>query len=339
MKIIYCGNLDACSSSLSRFQVLNNGNHQVSPIDTYPYILDHYWIIRAIHTRLLVGPAITRLNKEILRKVELCSPDIVWIDQGKYLKPDTLRRIKKKSNAVLVHHSTDDVLNNRHSFKYYFQSLDLYDFHFTSNIYNVKELAEMTQAKVIFNDNGYDGDLHKPVIVNKSDSQRMSSDILFVGHWEENTQLFVNELIRENISIRVHGYGWNNNSSYFQLSNFVSEGVWGEEYVKWLNSAKIGLGIVSKWNRSLTTSRIFEIPANGTMLLAERNEAIEKIYKEDHEAVYFDTKEEMVQKAKYYLLNNDEREEIAKNGMLRCLKNKSTWHDRVEQAMADICLD
>jgi spore maturation protein CgeB len=339
MRIIYCGNLDAGSTSLSRFQALNNGNHHVIPIDIYPYILNHHRIIRGISTKLLLGPAIAKLNKEVLRKVELCNPDIVWIDKGVYLKPDTLRRIKRKSKAILVHHNTDDVLNKRHSFKYYLQSLDLYDYHFTSNIYNLKDLAKMTQSKVIFNEIGYDDNWYKSVIVNKYNLKTKSSDILFVGHWEENTQLFVNELINENISIKVHGPGWKNNKDYFQLSNFVSNGVWGEDYVRWLNCTKIGLGIVSKWNRNHTAGRIFEIPATGAMLLAERNDVLEKMYEEDHEAVFFNTKEEMVQKAKHYLLNEDERKRIANNGMLRCLKNKSTWRDRVKQAMADMHLD
>ena len=60
---------------------------------------------------------------------------------------------------------------------------------------------------------------------------------------------------------------------------------------------------------------------------------LESLYVENKEAVFFDTSEELKKKVKYYLLNKEERNKIAKNGRERCLANKCSWHDRIVEIM------
>ena len=108
------------------------------------------------------------------------------------------------------------------------------------------------------------------------------------------------------------------------------------DYVRAINGGKIGLGIVSKWNRNTTAGRIFEIPACGTMLLAERNTVIERLYEDGKEAVLFGAGQELIDKAAYYLERPEERRAIGQAGRRRCLANQCSWRHRVAEVLAEL---
>ena len=57
---------------------------------------------------------------------------------------------------------------------------------------------------------------------------------------------------------------------------------------------------------------------NLSLLLADRSDEHEQFFKEGAEADYFSSKEEMVDKTKYYLKNEQVRQKVAAKGFLRC---------------------
>ncbi len=334
MRILYVGPL--VGTCLSRMNGLIRLGAEVIPINTDTYIFSKNRWIHRVHTHLLIGPGIHSLNREIQQKALEHKPDIVWIDKGNYIWPDTLRSIKHKTNAVLVHHNTDDIKNNQHKFKFYLQALDIYDAHFTSNLYNVDEMQSMTKSYVGYNELGYDDEVFRPVNSHEID-QRFKSDIFFIGHWEPNTEMYIKALVKAGLPVIVRGEGWIKPFKKRQLKDFVLSGsIFNEEYVKALNGGKIGLGIYSKWNRNTTAARVFEIPACGTMLLALRTRVLEGLYKDGKEAAFFDHPAELVQKARYFLNNDTERDAIALSGRDRCIKNQCSWKDRVSEVLTDL---
>ena len=95
--------------------------------------------------------------------------------------------------------------------------------------------------------------------------------------------------------------------------------VWNEDYKKALCGAKIALCFFSKLNRDTYTRRCFEIPATGTLLLSEYSDDLASLYQEGEEADFFKNKEEMIQKIKLYLGNDDLRSRVAVNGNQRAI--------------------
>ena len=73
------------------------------------------------------------------------------------------------------------------------------------------------------------------------------------------------------------------------------------------------------------TTRTFEIPACGGFLLAERSEMHNKLFIEDKEAVFFSDKEELVEKVKFYLNNDEKRNLISINGNKRINSSNYSW--------------
>ena len=91
------------------------------------------------------------------------------------------------------------------------------------------------------------------------------------------------------------------------------------DYVRCLANARIGLGLLSKYCQDEFTTRSFEIPAAGTMLIAERTEEHQDLFEEGKEAEFFATLEELSDKISFYLKNDQARCRIAEKGRLKTL--------------------
>ena len=80
--------------------------------------------------------------------------------------------------------------------------------------------------------------------------------------------------------------------------------------------------------------RTFEVPACNSFLLAERTDEHAELFREDQEAVFFETPDELVDKARYYVRNAKAREEIAGRGGRKILENPNTYADRLKVLLA-----
>jgi len=69
--------------------------------------------------------------------------------------------------------------------------------------------------------------------------------------------------------------------------------------------------------------RMYEVPAHGMMLLCDKAalDAHERIFEPDREAVFYDSTEDAIDKAAYYLAHDGERVEIAWNGFRRARRD------------------
>jgi spore maturation protein CgeB len=91
------------------------------------------------------------------------------------------------------------------------------------------------------------------------------------------------------------------------------------------------LGFLSKLNRDDYTYRCFEIPACGSLLLAERTPTLEKIFQENEEAVFFSSVEEMLEKVLWLRQHPEEITRIAAAGRKRVLTDGHSNYDRAQQ--------
>jgi len=108
----------------------------------------------------------------------------------------------------------------------------------------------------------------------------------------------------------------------------------GEDYVRAINGAKIALVFLSSLNEDTYTTRCFEIPACGTFMLSQRTDDLLTLYEENKEAVFFSSSEELVDKARYYLAHDRERQRIAEAGWRRCITSGYDIYSRMREWLA-----
>ena len=84
-----------------------------------------------------------------------------------------------------------------------------------------------------------------------------------------------------------------------------------------------------KGNRDTQDSRTFEIPACKVFMLAERSILHEQFFEENREAVLFATKEELLEKVRYFLANSEERKTIAEAGYKKNFEAGYSHTDRL----------
>jgi spore maturation protein CgeB len=69
----------------------------------------------------------------------------------------------------------------------------------------------------------------------------------------------------------------------------------------------------------LTTSRTFEIPACGGFMLHERTDEVLNFFEEGAEIACFSDEVELVDKVRYYLTHESEREKMRRAAHERCV--------------------
>jgi len=137
-------------------------------------------------------------------------------------------------------------------------------------------------------------------------------DVSFVGRCYGKRKKFVERLKRQGIQIKTFGQGWNNGERISQT-----------DLIKIYNQSKIALNISfsSKEDKIQIKGRDFEAPGCGSLLLTKDSEEIRRCFVPDEEIITYEDVNDAIEKIKYYLKNEVERERIAKNGYERAMKD------------------
>jgi spore maturation protein CgeB len=150
-------------------------------------------------------------------------------------------------------------------------------------------------------------------------------DFLRDGKWTLRQHIILRQLAGTD-SFRVH------RDEHLARSHQGGE-VYGDDYARALSGAKIGLGFLRKSWPDQHTTRTFEIPACGSMLLADRTEEHQNLFAEGSEAEFFASEEELLDKIKFYSGNEPARKTIAGAGYQRCVNGAYSYVHRLRSAL------
>ena len=153
-------------------------------------------------------------------------------------------------------------------------------------------------------------------------------EILFLGHYEaDNRREYLELLSKSGVKIGLPN-SWRGkiDPENIEFLNDTST-----HYNEMLNATKIAIVFLSSINKDTYTRRCFEIPATKTLMLSVYTDDLAGMFEENKEAVYFRTKEEFVEKVKYYLAHDNEREIIGEAGYRRVIRDGHEISDRAEQ--------
>lgn len=327
MRILSVGSLSGLSNTcLHRHWALQKIADQIDVVNTSVnkcslwYRIAYHLFLYGLSVKL---PENNRENQIIKEYIDKNVYDIVWIDKGVSIYPETLRYIKRKSSeTIIVSYSPDNMALRHNQSQQYLRCIPLYDYIVTNKSYILEDMKMLGAKKVIFVNNSYEPSFHYPRKLNENDYSRLGGDIGFVGAWEKERCDSILYLADHGIKVRVFGGGhWLKYKDY--SSNLIIEGhgLYDEDYAKSFKAFKISLCFLRKMNCDRQTTRTVEIPACGGFMLAERTAEHLAMFTEGEEAAYFENHAELLDKCRYYLSHEDERKKIADAGLRRCISS------------------
>lgn len=106
--------------------------------------------------------------------------------------------------------------------------------------------------------------------------------------------------------------------------SFIHPALWGMDLYRGLRRGKIGLNNVIDFARGEGGNmRQFEVTGCGSLLLTEEHPTLSSHFEPGREVETYGSFEELVEKIAYYSSHDSEREEIARRGQERCLRDHS----------------
>jgi hypothetical protein len=325
-RILYVGQVFKGSTALARANALRACGHAVTTVEGFPSESGLRRVLARGRRRWGLGPA-HPVNREILRLLQGQVPDVLWLDKALNVAPTTLRNARA-GGVRIIHYTPDDCRIGPNVSSDMLTGLAECDLFVTSKINNVEWLKARGVRSVVWSYQGFDADDHQPPPEDAYDPT-LSDRVVFVGAWEPARAATIASLLRSGLPVTVHS-GWRQWSQLGRWPNFTFRygDVFGVRYASAHASAAVSLGFLRKAAQDKHTTRTFEIPACGGVMLAERTEEQTRVFREGVEAEFFSSDAECISKCRLLMADPARREAIRRAGRRRCLEDGYSWTDR-----------
>lgn len=300
------------------------------------------WLVRKAQNKYQLGPLMRRINRDLLARVLAERPQLLFVYRGTHVYPETLRRIREAlPDCILVGYNNDDPFSSaypRWMWRHFLAGVPLYDLVLAYRHHNIGEFLHIGARRVELLRSWYLPERNFPQELTADESRCFAADVVFIGHYEPDLRLRCLEAIARtgwNLKLFGHDYGWHPilKGSLTLRKYMPLQTVWGSDYNKALCGARIALCFLSKQNRDTYTRRCFEIPASGTLMLAERTDDLMEMFREGEEADFFSSAEELAAKVAYYMGNPQQRDKVASAGRARVVADGHEVVSRMRQVL------
>lgn len=316
-KLLYCGNTEPGWTGHARVTALRNAGFEVVTANSAPMLTMGNRLERSAAARVKIGRGVLAFNRLLMDHARAGGYDAVFVDKGIWIWLETLRALKASARWGLAIHFTPDAQFLENRSRHFYRALPVYDLAITTKSFEIDAYHKRNAREVMLLLQGYGHDLApvNPAMIPAD----LRSEVAFIGHCQAAYATFL-ETLAARVPLAIWGPGWVRYAQRHAWAQGVvrSDGIYGIGYPSALSGAKIAIGLLSKRIPETTTTRSFEIPACGTMLLAERTADHQALFEEGVEAEFFDSMEECADKARFYLANDTAREMIAAAGLRRC---------------------
>lgn len=321
VRILYLGTLSG--TCLDRANAYRRLGHHVVHIDPRVLLPKSVWTDRV--TWRLGGHLLAPWLKAGLKHTLADAPhfDLCHVDCGEWVTSDVVRLLKQRAGQV-ISYCIDDPTGPRDGrrFKAYREAAAAYDLMVVMRQMNVDEAKALGARRVLRVFMSADEVSHAPRPMNEADQARWACDVLFLGSWMPERGPFLQGLVERGVPLSIRGAHWQKAPEWPVLQPFWKGGaIGGDDYARAIQGAKVSLGLLSKGNRDLHTTRSLEVPAVGGVLCAERTSEHEAMYASNHEAAFWSSVQECAQQCKALLANEARRQAMALAGQQRLHRN------------------
>lgn len=359
MKILFLGQIGEGQTSLMRLKALRRLGHEVIGVDTIAPWIGATWLQRQWQRHRQSGNIIDGINASVLAVAQQFRPNLVWAEKQEYLRVETLHAFHRL-DARLVHFTPDpyfsldwkrtrlmDAAMKEFDVLVYCKSYEKADY-------------ETLGRPAIYMPLGYCDEVHRPL---PSNDPRWHCILGFLGGWEPQREEMLALIAEAGLNLKLWGGYWDflhdgrwtlrrkvildqlaGGATYRIHRNeklawcWQGSEVYADDYARALTGSKIGIGFLRKVCPDQHTTRTFEIPACGSMLLADRTPEHLEFFEEGKEAEFFSSGEELLDKARFYSGNAEARERIAKGGYERGIKGGYAYVVRLRSVLSALKL-
>jgi spore maturation protein CgeB len=323
LKIVYVAGLSPNDSSLYRLWALERLGHRVVPLNTFEYTRTDT-LLEKITFRLAAGPAVNRLNRDLLELVERERPDVVWTDKMLSMQPKTLAKLRERGVAT-VSYMIDNPFGTRQDpgWRLYMKDIPYYDLHVVQRDANIADYKTSGARDVIKIQTAYEPTIHFPPPAGWSDADR-DREVSFIGTPYDNRAETLAWLNEQGIPVVISGNDrqWKRALGTERVSRLYREGeLYLQQYREAIWRSKINLSFLTWANKDEFVHKSFEIAGCGGFLLAERSDGHMQRFREDEEAVFFTGRAELKEKIRRYLPDEAARARIAAAGRERAVRD------------------
>jgi len=358
MKILYLGEIGAGQTAFMRLRALQRLGHAVCGVNTSGPWRHSPWLKRQIQRRMQRGSILNEINEFVVAAAREFSPDLVWADKQEFLYLETIDALRR-TGARLVHFTPDP---------YFYLSwkrtrvmdaaIGVFDILIYCKTYEQRDYEELGKP-LIYMPLGFCDEVHRPL---PSGDPKWNCAVGFVGGWEPRRERLLHAAAAANADLKIWGGNWEflRDGKWTPRRHLVlrrlagakeklrihrdkllgqawqGDEIYADDYARALTGAKIGLGFLRVVCPDQHTTRTFEIPACGSMLLADRTDEHREFFEEGKEADFFSSPAEFLDKVKFYCGNESARARLAAAGHRRCVEGRYAYVHRLQAVLERI---
>lgn len=282
-------------------------------------------------------PKIVHLYENISNMIKKHNIKIlIWLGDPGILHKNFLTKLQK--NTYLSFWSMDDPINSHKIIKHCAQ---YYDYGFTAAV-NYNKTERMSDKIKSW---GCQNSSYIPIGVFEGKYNIINSfekrpyDLVFIGSVFQKRLLFMFKL-KKHFGKRflIFGGAWNGEGYTWYKKIILLLMKWyyhvpkikkitDEELITYYQNSKIGIN-THMTDGGPSAVRTYELPANGVMQICDSKNGLKEIFELNKEVIAFENNnvQDAIEKIEYYLKNEDERIEIAKNAYNKTLREYMVWH-------------
>ena len=233
-----------------------------------------------------------------------------------------------RASVVRMNFLTDDPWNPAHAAPWFMHALPHYDFVFSPRRANLADLRRAGCAHVSYLPFGYAPAIHFPEPPsNPAEVRQYDADVMFAGGADAERIPCIAALIRAGLSVALYGGYWGN----YDATRTLNRGHATPAVLrKAVGGARIALCLVRRANRDGHAMRTYELAAMGACILAEDTAEHREILGPDGvSVVYFQSEDEMIERARELLINKERRLRMAAAVLERIRASGNTYRDRL----------
>ena len=320
LNVLYIGPISG--TCLDRAHAFRRLGHRLTHIDTRALLPRTVWVDRIVWRAggHWLAPLLCRALSKALKGQQF---DLCYVDNGEWVSPSVISLLKRHCRRV-ANYNIDDPTGPRdwQRFAAYRRAVPHYDLLAVVRNESQAEVKALGGKHVVRVYRSADEVMHAPRPLSAQDRATWDCDVLFLGTWMPERGPFLLALIKQGVPLSIRGGHWQKAPEWPALRPYWKGGpIEGDDYAKAIQCAKVNIGLLSKGNRDLHTTRSLEIPSLGALFCAERTSEHMGMYEDGVEAAFWSDASECARLCQALLADEPHRAAMAARGRQRFLRN------------------